>query len=153
MDGAKKVKLFGETISVLAEIRQLPGVSGHADVNGLMNWAKAVSGVKKYFIIHGDAASADSFAEKLRNELNVSTYAPYSGAEFDLLSGEITVDAKPMPIPKMKNAAGNISICYSDLVSASDRLARLIKQSNGRTNADMRRLTEAINRLCDDWEI
>lgn len=153
VDGAKKVKLFGETISVLAEIRQLPGVSGHADVNGLMKWAKAVSGVKKYFIIHGDAASADSFAEKLRSELNVSTYAPYSGAEFDLLSGEITVDAKPMPIPKMKNAAGNISICYSDLVSASDRLARLIKQSNGRANADMRRLTEAINRLCDDWEI
>ena len=39
IEGAKKVKLFGETVKVAAEIKQLPGVSGHADVNGLMEWA------------------------------------------------------------------------------------------------------------------
>lgn len=153
VEGAKKVKLFGESIRVLAEIRQLPGVSGHADVNGLTAWAKAISDVKKYFIVHGDADSADSFAQRIRDELGADSYAPYSGAEFDLVSGEITVDAKPMPIAKKKNAAGNVSLTYSELVSASERLSRLIKLSNGRANADMRKLTEAINRLCDDWEL
>ncbi len=153
VDGARKVRLFGESISVLAEIRQLPGISGHADMNGLTAWAKAISGVKKYFVIHGDASSADSFAQRLRTELGADSYAPYSGAEFDLISGKITVDAKPIPIPKMKNAVGNVSGCYSELVTAADRLSRLIKLSNGRANADMRKLTEAINRLCDDWEI
>lgn len=153
VEGAKNVKLFGESISVLAEIRQLPGVSGHADVKGLTAWAEAVSNVKKYFIIHGDAPSADSFAQHLKEMLGADSYAPYSGAEFDIISGEITVDAKPIPIAKKKNAAGNISVCYSDLVSAADRLSRLIKLSNGRANSDMRKLTEAINRLCDDWEI
>ena len=153
VDGARKVRLFGESISVLAEIRQLPGISGHADMNGLTEWAKAISGVKKYFVIHGDASSADSFAQRLRTELGADSYAPYSGAEFDLISGKITVDAKPIPIPKMKNAVGNVSGCYSELVTAADRLSRLIKLSNGRANADMRKLTEAINRLCDDWEI
>lgn len=153
VEGAKNVKLFGETITVSAEILQLPGVSGHADVDGLMNWAKAVSGVKKYFINHGDAPSADSLAQRIREELGGDSYAPYSGAEFDLVSGEITVDAKPVPIAKKKTSGGNISPTYSDLVSAADRLSRLIKISNGRANADMRKLTEAINRLCDDWEI
>lgn len=153
VDGARNVKLFGESINVSAEILQLPGVSGHADVKGLTAWAEAVSGVKKYFIVHGDAGSADSFAQRIRDELGKSSYAPYSGAEFDLISGEITVDAKPVPIAKKKNTAGNISICYSDLVASSERLSRLIKLSNGRANSDMRRLTEAINRLCDEWEI
>lgn len=152
IDGAKKVKLFGETVKVAAEIKQLPGVSGHADVNGLLDWARAVSGVKKFFVNHGEASTAESFAQRLRDELNADVYAPYSGAEFDLISGEITVDAAPKPIPK-KEHQGNISLCYSDLVSASDRLARLIKLSDGRANADMRKLTAAINKLCDEWEI
>lgn len=153
VDGSKNVKLFGESINVKAEVRQLPGVSGHADMNGLTAWAKAISDVKKYFIIHGDAPSADSFAQRIRDVLGGDSYAPYSGAEFDLISGKITVDAQPVPIPKKKNAVGNVSVCYSDLVAASERLSQLIKLSNGRANADMRKLTEAINRLCEDWEI
>ncbi|MDE7365135.1 MAG: MBL fold metallo-hydrolase [Ruminococcus sp.] len=150
-EGAKKVKLFGETIHVSAEIRQLPGVSGHADMNGLKNWAKAILGVKKYFIVHGDKDSADDFAQRLQDEFDFDSYAPYSGAEFDLISGEITVDAKPVQIEKKPQNTGNI--CYNDLVFAVDRLSRLICQSGGMANADMRRLTEAINRLCEDWEI
>ena len=152
IEGAKKVKLFGETVKVAAEIKQLPGVSGHADVNGLMEWASAISDVKKFFIIHGEASSAESFTQKIRNELGIDAYAPYSGAVFDILSGEITVDAEPIPIPK-KEHLSNVNICYSDLVAASKRLSELIKFSDGRANADMRKLTEAINRLCDDWEI
>jgi metallo-beta-lactamase family protein len=152
IEGAKKVKLFGETVKVAAEIKQLPGVSGHADVNGLMEWASAINDVKKFFIIHGEASSAESFTQKIRNELGIDAYAPYSGAVFDILSGEITVDAEPIPIPK-KEHLSNVNICYSDLVAASKRLSELIKFSDGRANADMRKLTEAINRLCDDWEI
>ena len=153
IEGAKKVKLFGETVRVAAEIKQLPGISGHADVNGLLDWAKAIKGVHKFFINHGDAASADSFAQRLHEELGVDTYAPYSGAEFDIAAGEITVDAEPMPIPKKAINTANMSIAYSDLVAAADRLSRMIKLSDGRANADMRKLTEAINRLCEEWEL
>lgn len=152
VEGARNVKLFGETIHVSAEIRQLPGVSGHADVNGLIKWAKAVSGIKKYFVIHGDAESAESFAQRIKDELKIDSYAPFSGAEFDLISGTITIDAKPVPVKKKSNSDSNVSLCYSELISASERLSRLIKSSGRRANADMRRLTEAITRLCDDWE-
>ncbi len=153
IEGAKKVKLFGETVRVAAEIKQLPGISGHADMNGLLEWAKAIKGVQKFFINHGDAASADSFAQKLREELGVDTYAPYSGAEFDIAAGEITVDAEPIPIPKKEFNTANMSVAYSDLVAAADRLSRMIKLSDGRANADMRKLTEAINRLCEEWQL
>ena len=38
VEGAKEVRLFGETIEVNAKIHQLAGVSGHADKKGLLNW-------------------------------------------------------------------------------------------------------------------
>ncbi|MBQ9809215.1 MAG: MBL fold metallo-hydrolase [Ruminococcus sp.] len=152
IDGARKVKLFGETVSVAAEIKQLPGISGHADLNGLIAWASAVKGVKKFFVNHGEASSAENFAHTLREKLGADAYAPYSGAEFDLISGEITVDAQPVPIPKKKNTA-NMNAAYVELSAASDRLSELIKNSSGRANADMRKLTEAINALCDNWQL
>ena len=152
VEGAKRVKLFGETVKVASHITQLPGISGHADVNGLLDWAKSVSGVQRYFINHGEATSAESFAQRLRDELGAEVYVPYSGAEFDIAENVITIDAEPIPIPKKKNTA-NMSIAYSDLIAASDRLSALIKDSEGRTNADMRQLTEAIHKLCDSWKL
>ena len=151
INGAKKVKLFGETVSVAAHITQLPGVSGHADVNGLLDWAKAVSGVKMFFINHGDDRSVKAFGERLRSELGANVYEPYSGAEFDIAAGVITVDAEPVLIPK-KKAAANISEAYGSLTAASDRLAALVRAADGCANADLRKLAEAINKLCDKWE-
>ena len=152
IDGAKRVKLFGETVKVAARITQLPGISGHADVNGLLEWARAVKGVKRFFVNHGEASSSESFAQRLRDELGAEVYVPFSGAEFDIAENVITIDAEPIPIPRKKNTA-NYSIAYSDLLAASERLSALIKDSDGRTNADMRQLTEAINKLCDDWKL
>ena len=152
VDGAKRVKLFGETVKVAARITQLPGISGHADVNGLLAWAKAISGVKRFFVNHGEASSSESFAQRLRDELGAEVYVPFSGAEFNIAENVITIDADPIPVPKKKNSA-NLSIAYSDLLAASERLSALIKDSEGRTNADMRQLTEAIHKLCDDWKL
>lgn len=150
INGAKKAKLFGETVNVAANITQLPGVSGHADVNGLLAWAKAVAGVKMFFINHGDDKSVKAFGERLKAELGANVYEPYSGAEFDLISGEVTVDAKPVPVPK-KAAAANVSAAYSSLTAATERLAALVRASEGYANADLRKLAEAINKLCDKW--
>jgi len=38
LDGAKKVRLFGEEISVEARIEMIEGFSGHADKEGLLKW-------------------------------------------------------------------------------------------------------------------
>lgn len=152
VEGARKVKIFGETVNVAAEITQLPGISGHADVNGLLSWAKAFGGAEKYFVIHGDAPSADSFTQRLKDELGADAYAPFSGAEFDIASGKITVDAQPVLIPKKAKTYSSTNVYYNDLLAASDRLYKLIKQNDGRANADLRKLAEKINKLCDEWQ-
>lgn len=76
--------LFGESVQVRAQIVQLPGMSGHADQNGLLAWVRGIRGVQKVFVKHGSAASVDAFREKLWRELELDAYAPYSGAEVDL---------------------------------------------------------------------
>ena len=152
IEGAKKVKLFGETIYVAAEIKQLPGISGHADLNGLLKWIKAVHSPKKVFINHGDSDAADALAERLHDELGLDTYAPFSGAEFDMISNEITYDAKPKLLPERKKNA-NCNPAFNELLNASDKLYRLIKESDDRANADMRKLADKINKLCEEWQI
>ena len=41
IEGEKNVKLFGEPIEVKARIESLHGISGHADMNGLLKWLGA----------------------------------------------------------------------------------------------------------------
>lgn len=150
IEGTKKVKLFGETVQVSAEICKLSGISGHADYNGLMKWIKSIKNPKRVFINHGEEIAVEALAKEIHDNLNLNVYAPYSGAEFDLAENKITVDAKPVIIHHEKHA--NTSV-YNELVSASERLYNLIKSNSGRTNKDMRQLTEAINKLCEDWKI
>lgn len=151
LEGARKVKLFGETVQVNAEITKLPGISGHADYTGLMNWVKAIHAPKKVFVNHGEEIAVEALAKEIRENLGLDVYAPYSGAEFDLASGEITFDAPPVAIPHKEHSAP--SGAYNDLISASERLYNLIKSNSGRANQDMRKLTEAINKLCEDWKL
>lgn len=62
LDGKKKVKLFGEEIVVNAEIHNLPGLSGHADRAGLLNWLENLEyKPKKVMLVHGDSKSQKSF--------------------------------------------------------------------------------------------
>lgn len=151
IDGARKVKLFGETVQVNAEIRRLAGISGHADYTGLMNWIKAIDSPKKVFVNHGEEIAVEALAREIRENLGLDVYAPYSGAEFDLASGQITFDAPPVAIPHKEHSEP--SAVYNELISASERLYNLIKSNSGRANKDMRELTEAINKLCDEWKL
>lgn len=84
-DGASEVKLFGETISVRAEIRKLNGVSGHADNAGLMEWIGAYTEKPRHvFVVHGEDQVAELFAGRLREERGLQATAPYNGERWDL---------------------------------------------------------------------
>ncbi|MBQ8536605.1 MAG: MBL fold metallo-hydrolase, partial [Clostridia bacterium] len=85
VDGATKVKLFGETIQVAAKIEQLAGKSGHADTTGLSKWASSFDPKPKHvFVVHGDDEVAGIFADRLVNELGMSANAPYNGESWQI---------------------------------------------------------------------
>ncbi len=149
-DGAKTVKLFNETIQVEAEIDVLPGVSGHADRDGLLAW---LSGFQKkpeiVFVNHGDPDAVESFTNMLNRELGYRAFAPYSGAVFDLLQGSWISFPEGTPIEKKTSAAGQrrTNPVFEDLMAAAEELMKACRTLEGRANKELRGYTEHIRKL------
>lgn len=149
-EGADEVKLFGESIQVRAKIRQLTGLSGHADKDGLIEWITGFEGKpRKVFVVHGEDSVCTSFAECLKAEYKISAYAPYSGTEFNLLSGRLEYEAMPVPVKKKAKPASGV---YARLLAAGQRLLAVIAKSDGLANKDMAKFADQINSICDKME-
>lgn len=152
VEGADEVRLFGEPIQVRAQIKQLAGLSGHADKNGLIEW---ISGFeekpKKVFIVHGEDSVCTGFAETLKIEYGQRAYAPYSGTEFDLLSGKFLYEAEPVSAKKKEKPVTNS--VFARLLAAAQRLLHLAQKCDGMANKDMAKFADQINSLCDKWQM
>lgn len=149
VEGTDEVKLFGETIEVKAKIVQLPGLSGHADKEGLMKWAAAFEKKPlRYFIVHGDDASVAELTASIRSELKVQADAPYSGTRFDLIKGEYIEVTEPIAVNKKKAVSG----VFARLEAAGARLLAVIARNKGGTNKDLGKFADQINALCDKWD-
>ena len=151
VEGIDKVKLFGEEIQVKASIKQLTGLSGHADKEGLLTWINAFEKKpRKVFVVHGEDSVCTSFAGCLTGEYGLHAYAPYSGTEFDLATGKLLYEAEPIPVKKLERPANSV---YDRLLAASNRLAVLAQKNSGLANKDMAKFADQINSLCDKWEL
>ncbi len=151
VEGIDEVKLFGESIHVRAEIKKLIGMSGHADKDGLIEWLEGFEEKpRKVFVVHGEDSVCMEFAECLKVQYNYHTYAPYSGTEFDLISGRLLYEAAPVPVKK--KAKSIASSVYTRLLAAARRLLALVQKSEGMPNKDMGKFADQINSLCDKWE-
>ncbi|KKU13163.1 MAG: RNA-metabolising metallo-beta-lactamase, partial [Candidatus Magasanikbacteria bacterium GW2011_GWC2_45_8] len=81
LQGAREVKIYGQTVPVHAEVRAIGAYSAHGDQNKLVRWvADAKRPPKKIFLVHGEPASRDSMEEKLKEALpGVEVYKPMVG--------------------------------------------------------------------------
>ena len=150
IEGADEVKLFGESIQVRAQIKQLAGLSGHADKDGLIEWILAFTEKpKKVFVVHGEDSVCTAFTECLKIEHGQRAYAPYSGTVFNLLSNQFEYEAEPVMIKKKAKPATGV---YARLLAAGQRLMALISRSDGLANKDMAKFADQINSICDKWE-
>ncbi len=152
IEGADEVRLFGEPIQVRARIKQLVGMSGHADKDGLLDWLGGFKEKpKKVFVVHGEDSVCMEFTECLKVEYGQRAYAPYSGTVFNLLSNQFEYEAEPVHAKKTAKSA--ISGVYARLLAAAQRLLALVQKSDGLANKDMAKFTSQINSLCDKWQI
>ncbi|HIS42048.1 MAG TPA: MBL fold metallo-hydrolase [Candidatus Limiplasma pullicola] len=166
VDGAKEVRLFGETVAVHARIETLPGISGHADDAGLMRWISAFEEKPRHvFVVHGEDEAAAAFASRLQSELGLEANAPYNGESWDLLSltclaggnrerlrrpsrEAAALDALPgRKAPAHAAAKPDASTAYGQLVLAGEKLAALIRRMQGRGARQQSRLARQINTL------
>ena len=91
VNGAKKVKIFGEEIAVNARIEYIEGYSGHADQNGLMNFIYSfIKKPKHIFIIHGEEESENVLRDKIETETGLRVSTPEFGETYELTGEEET---------------------------------------------------------------
>ncbi len=174
VDGAKEVKLFGETIGVRASIARLSGISGHADVNGLLKWASSFDPKPEHvFVVHGEDEAAAAFATRLREELGLDASAPYNGECWELSPLQkvsegnhlklqkpdreaAALDAAPARVAPQAEAAGaaadrrkkaNVNETYAQLLLAAQKLLSLVERMQGRGRKEQHKLAAQINVL------
>jgi len=159
VDGAKKVTIFGEQIEVKASIRQLEGLSGHADQRGLIKWLEGFD-LKKprhVFVVHGDEKISQFFAGYLGSVLNIAAWAPEVGQSFDLLTEKLPIATKEIEFIELSNA---LKIALEHLEVVLEKFGqigqRLIKNAKevlkDYQNPDAKRTADALVRFSEELE-
>ena len=151
VEGIKEVRLFGETIEVRASIVTLPGISGHADKNGLIRFMQGFQNKpRKVFVVHGEDSICTAFAECLKHEYGMDALAPYSGSEYDLIADRMVYASSPVRVAPKKSR--KVSDVFERLLAAGQRLLAVIRKNEGGANKDLAKFADQINSLCDKWE-
>lgn len=155
IDGALSVKLFGENIEVAARIESLKGISGHADMKGLLNWLSGFrTNVQHVFVVHGEDSVTEEFAKSITETFGWNAFAPYSGGSVDLVTNEILsegiriVKQKHEKPEKMRAASA-----FNRLVLACKRLMTVVMKCEGMTNKDLAKFEGQIQNLVEKWDV
>ena len=84
LDGADEVKIMGEDVIARAQVKAIGGYSAHADQATLLNWVGHFNGVKKAFVVQGEAGPASALAQKIKDHLNFPAEVPSAGEVYEL---------------------------------------------------------------------
>lgn len=85
VDGARSVKIHGETIGVHARIETVSALSGHADQSEIMRWLSGfTSAPQTTFIVHGEPESSLGLKMKIEETLHWNVQIPESGERVEV---------------------------------------------------------------------
>lgn len=85
VDGAHRIRLWGETMRVAAKIHTVGGLSAHADQHDLIRWYSHFQHKPALFLVHGEPDSIRGLSTKLNEKLGVNPRVAKLGERVDLL--------------------------------------------------------------------
>ena len=153
IEGADEVKLFGESVEVNATIKSLKGISGHADMNGLLDWLSGFKETPQHvFVVHGEDSVTDEFAQTVTERFGCPAMAPYSGGCVDLATGEILTVGVPVRKASVKPVDVRKKTAFQRVVSAAKRLLEVVYRNEGLANKELAKFETQIHNLADKWD-
>ena len=85
VDGAKNIKIFGEEITVNAEVDYIEAFSGHADKTGLLDFIDTFKvKPKQIYLVHGDEDAQMALADEIDNKFGIPVDIPYRGDVYEI---------------------------------------------------------------------
>jgi metallo-beta-lactamase family protein len=85
VDGARYIRLWGETIRVKARVHTVGGLSAHADQAGLMEWYGHFKNRPPLVLVHGEPDSIDALGKRIQAELGATVIKARPGERIDLV--------------------------------------------------------------------
>lgn len=137
LDGATKVKIFGEEISVNARIEALDGFSGHADKAGLLSWIGSFSKKpKKIFIVHGEQEIMPIFAQAVTDEFGIQCIVPSRGDSYVVSAGNVYEN---IPSAEVRNKFRRLAVVdmLETLKEEFEELANILKADLKQEKSDV----------------
>ncbi len=154
VEGTESVKLFGENVEVNAEICILPGISGHADMNGLLDWLDGFTKKPDHvFVVHGEDTVTEDFAQTITERFGIPSFAPFSGGCVDLATN--TILNPGLKIPKRaveKPEKTRAMAAFNRVVAAAKHLMKVVLKNEGLANKDLAKFETQILNLADKWD-
>ena len=149
VEGAKKVKIFGEEIAVNARIEYIEGYSGHADQEWLMNFIYSFFTKPKHiFLVHGEPEGQEVLKQKILDETGIPVTIPEFGDVYEL-DEKIKVGKQELPkayrflrleiLQKLEN--------LEDEVSEMKSIVKKEKLTDGASDEELIELEEKIKEL------
>jgi len=85
LERRREVPIFGEPMSLRAEVASLEELSGHADQHELIEWMRPIAkGLKKVFLVHGEPGPGATLAALITKEYGIPAYMPARGESVEL---------------------------------------------------------------------
>jgi metallo-beta-lactamase family protein len=84
-DREPRVKIYGETYDVRADVEKIEGYSAHADQGELLAWIDGLerSRVQHVFLVHGEPSAMDTFQRLLKEQHFANVTGPARGQAFE----------------------------------------------------------------------
>lgn len=154
LEGAERVKLFGEEIAVQAQVVKLEGLSSHADQNGLLKWVGQFEPRPgQIFVVHGDQEVTASYAQLLR-ERGFAAHAPDYEEVYDLLDNRMLAPGIPPAVKEEAEKKDRYpgSPAYQRLEEVGEQLMEVIRHNKGGTNKDLGKFADQLRALIQKWD-
>ena len=152
IEGAKKVKIMGETIHVAAQIVNMSGFSAHADKDQLLEWYKKMPKKPKiFFVTHGEFDSASALAKDLQMQLGTATYIPKYGDSIVIEGADYTIEAAPEveTMPEVAELQDSLEAMERNYMQYKNKMEQIALRDSGKAD-QMRKKLEKVRRYMDD---
>jgi metallo-beta-lactamase family protein len=88
VEGEPTIRIFGKEVPVHCHVREVHGLSAHADQSELMRWVSTLQQPpKQIFVTHGEIESATTFSKLVQEKLGWNTLIPKYLEEVELFKG------------------------------------------------------------------
>jgi metallo-beta-lactamase family protein len=84
VDGAEKIRLWGEYYPVRAQVHTIGGLSAHADQADLLDWYGAFENRPPVYLVHGEERSQIPLAKKLQAKFDAPATIARHGQIIDI---------------------------------------------------------------------